>query len=87
MQTLDVKAEQLRQRLFDAVREVAGFENQQSFQIAIPDSDPPRFIAFGTREELDGFISDEGWREYPSRDLGDATTAKLQRDPDSAPNA
>lgn len=99
MQTLDVKAEQLRQRLFDAARQLAEFEHQQSFRIPVPDSDPPRYIAFGTREEIGAIASDEGWHKYtpddlakspnaaPPRNLGDSTTAKLQRDPDSAPKA
>jgi hypothetical protein len=94
MQTLDVKAEQLRQRLFEAARQLAEFEHQQSFRIPVPGSDPLRFIAYGTREEIDA-IGADGLDEYRQadagipapRNLGDSTTAKLQRDPDSAPNA
>jgi hypothetical protein len=94
MQTLDVKAEQLRQRLFEAARQLAEFEHQQSFRIPVPGSDPLRFIAYGTRVELDA-IGADGVAEYmqadtgaaPPRNLGDSITAKLQRDPDSAPKA
>lgn len=85
MQTLDVKAEQLRQRLFDAAHQLAEFEHQQSFRIPVPGSD--RIIAFGTRAEIDALVSDEGWQQYTPDDLDEGTAAKLQRDPDSAPNA
>ncbi|MGV3592721.1 MAG: hypothetical protein ACO1PZ_13620 [Gammaproteobacteria bacterium] len=87
MQTLDVKAERLRQRLVDAAQQVAEFEHLQSFQIPVPDSDPPRFIAVGTREEIDAFVSDEGWQQLTPDDVDASTAAKLQHDPDSAPNA
>lgn len=87
MQTLDVKAEQLRQRLFDAARQLAEFEHLGSFQLAVPDTDPPHFITYGTKEEIEAISSDEGFQKYGPDDVDEGTLHKMQRDPDSAPNA
>ncbi len=85
MQNLDLKAERLRQTLFDAARELAEFEHLQSFSIPVPNTSPLRFVTYGTKDDSHGSLADTGWEKY-GPGVDESTAAKMERDPDQSPH-
>ena len=83
----DDSAQQLKQQLFAAARQLAQSEGRESFQLRIPNTDPPRYLAVGTRAEIEAFVNDESWQKLGPDDVEEGMLANHPLPDASSPPA
>jgi hypothetical protein len=75
--------QQLRNAVIDAARELAQFEHIESFQLPVPNTQPPVFVTYGTKELIEAISSNEGWQRYGPDDVDEGTLNKRDANEDA----